>query len=346
MTEESRVPAHPTLPGPGGPPARDLAGPPDLLGVPAPAPERGLFTLAEVEPERLRRLVARSVELFRDRTAHDRPLRDRVVGVLFTRTSTRTRTAFQTGAVRLGGTPVTYGPGDLQLNTGESLPDTGRVLGAMLDLLVARTAGPLTELRELSRAGRLPVINAMAAEEHPTQGVCDLAVLTLAYGDLSGIRLLYTGEGNNTATALAHGLATVPGAHVTFATPPGYGLPADALALARKNAEAVGARLDEIHDLADAPAEVDAVYTTRWQTTGTSKPDASWREIFRPFHVDAALLDRWPGALFLHDLPAHRGDEVAGEVLDGPRSLAWTQAAMKLTSAMAVLEHAAESPPA
>ncbi|MEU2059155.1 ornithine carbamoyltransferase [Streptomyces sp. NPDC013455] len=319
---------------------------PSLLGTPAPVPERGLFSLAELEPAHLHHLVARSVQLFRDRGAHDRPLRDRVVGVLFTRTSTRTRTAFHSATVRLGGTPIAYGPGDLQLNTGESVPDTGRVFGAMLDLLVARTAGPLAELRELSRAGGLPVVNAMAAEEHPTQGVCDLAVLLLAFGDLSGIRVLYTGEGNNTATALAHGLATVPGAHVTFATPPGYGLPADALAAARKSAAGGGARIEEIHDLADAPAEVDVVYTTRWQTTGTSKPDPSWREVFRPFHVDGALLARWPRALFLHDLPAHRGDEVAGEVLDGPRSLAWTQAAMKLPSAMAVLEHGSGSLPA
>lgn len=84
---------------------------------------------------------------------------------------------------------------------------------------------------------------------------------------------------------------------------------------------------------------VDVLYTTRRQTTGTSKPDASWREVFRPFHVDAALLRRWSGAVFLHDLPAHRGDEVTAEVLDGPRSLAWTQAATKLPSGMAVLEH-------
>ncbi|MFV0127069.1 ornithine carbamoyltransferase [Streptomyces sp. HMX112] len=307
-------------------------------GRPAPVPERGLFSLADVEPAYLTGLAKRSVELFHDRRAHDRPLRDRVVGVLFTRTSTRTRTAFHVGTVRLGGTPIGYGPHDLQLNTGESLGDTGRVLGAMLDLLVARTAGPLEELRRLSREGGLPVINAMATEEHPTQGLCDLATLTLAHGDLSGVQVLYIGEGNNTATALAHGMAAVPGARVTFVTPPGYGLPDAALATARERARATGASLAQVHDLADAPGEVDAVYTTRWETTGTRKPDAAWREVFRPFHVDAALMRRWPRASFLHDLPAHRGDEVAGEVLDGPRSLAWTQAAMKLPSAMAVVE--------
>ncbi|MFI1973252.1 ornithine carbamoyltransferase [Streptomyces cinnamoneus] len=306
-----------------------------------PGPERGLFSLAELPPPLIQGLTARSVELFHDPRAHDRPLAAQVVGVLFTRTSTRTRTAFTVATLRLGGSPVGFGPGDLQLNTGETVGDTGRVLGSMLDLLVARTAGPLDELRHLSRSGRLPVVNAMAAQEHPSQGLCDLATLALTFGDLTGIQVLYVGEGNNTAVALAHGLAAVPGARVTFATPAGYGLPEDELRTAERRAGTVGAAVEQIHELAAAPADVDVVYTTRWQTTGTVKPDPDWREAFRPFHVDEHLLDRWPRASFMHDLPAHRGDEVSGRVLDGPRSLAWTQAAMKLSSAMAVLEWAA-----
>lgn len=306
-----------------------------------PGQEYGLFSLAELPPPLIMGLTARSVELFHDARAHDRPLDGQVAGVLFTRSSTRTRTAFTVGAIRLGAAPVAFGPGDLQLNTGESVADTGRVLGSMLDLLIARTAGPLDELRQLSRQGGLPVVNAMAAQEHPSQGVCDLATLALTFGDLTGIRVLYVGEGNNTAVALAHGLAAVPGAHVTFATPPGYGLPRDELRTAERRAGTVGAVVEEVHALEPAPGEVDVVYTTRWQTTGTVKHDPDWREAFRPFHVDEALLDRWPRASFMHDLPAHRGDEVAGRVLDGPRSLAWTQAAMKLSSAMAVLEWAA-----
>ncbi|MFH8293822.1 ornithine carbamoyltransferase [Streptomyces sp. NPDC018059] len=314
----------------------------DDFSRPGPVPARGLFSLAEVEPAVISKLAARSVELYRDRHAHDRPLEGSVVGVLFTRTSTRTRTAFTVGAVRLGAVPVAYGPQDLQLNTGESVADTGRVLGRMLDLLVARTVGPLAELRELSREGGLPVVNAMATEEHPTQGVTDLATLHLVTGDPTGVSVLYVGEGNNTAVALAHALAAVPGARVTFSTPSGYGLPKEELAKASRRAAVTGATLEEVHDPAHLPDHVDVVYTTRWQTTGTAKPDPGWREAFRPFHVDAALLARWPQALFMHDLPAHRGDEVSGEVLDGARSVAWTQAAMKLTGAMAVLEWVSE----
>ena len=327
-------------PAPAGAPA-PARQPSDYFG-PLPAqPERGLYSLAELDAAQIAALTARSVALFRDPGAHDHPLTGSVVGILFTKTSTRTRTAFTVGAVRLGGTPVSFGPQDLQLNTGESLADTGRVLGSMLDLMAARTAGPVRELRELSRHGRLPVINAMSTEEHPTQGVCDLATLALAYGDLTGIRVVYVGEGNNTAVALAHGLATVPGARLTCATPAGYGLPEEDLARAARRGAAVGAVIEQIHDPQAAPADADVVYTTRWQTTGSNKQDPGWREAFRPFYVGPGLMARFGNASFLHDLPAHRGDEVAGSVLDGRRSLAWTQAAMKLSSAMAVLEWAA-----
>ncbi|MFF8382132.1 ornithine carbamoyltransferase [Streptomyces kanasensis] len=312
----------------------------DHHAPPRPRPERGLFSLSELTDAEVASLTARSVELFHDRRAHERPLEGSAVGVLFTKTSTRTRTAFTVGAIRLGGTPIAYGPHDLQLNTGESVHDTGRVLGSMLDLIAARTAAPVEEMKDLSRHGGIPVVNAMSAQEHPTQGLCDLATVMLARGDLSGVKVLYVGEGNNSAVALAHGLATVPGAHLWCATPRGYEVPERELRVAAERAAAVGAVVEQVDDPALAPPDVDFVYTTRWQTTGTSKPDPDWRETFRPFHVDDVLMRRFPQASFLHDLPAHRGDEVSGSVLDGPRSLAWTQAAMKLPSAMAVLEWA------
>jgi ornithine carbamoyltransferase len=309
-----------------------------MIGAPLPAPETGMFSLSEVDPTEIRHLVGRSTELFRDPEAHGRPLAGIDVGMLFTKTSTRTRTAFSVGAHRLGASVISYGPGDLQLNTGESLRDTGRILGVMLDGLVARTAGPLRELRELSRHGRVPVVNAMATEEHPTQGICDLATMRLHLGELTGVKVLYIGEGNNTAVALAHGVARISRSTLTLATPPGYGITEHELNTARTAGNRVGAEITPVFSMDELPPDVDIVYTTRWQTTGTAKADPDWREVFRPFHVDEELLARWPSALFMHDLPAHRGDEVSGNVLDGKRSIAWSQAAMKLTSAMAILE--------
>jgi ornithine carbamoyltransferase len=308
------------------------------VGAPHPTAESGLFSLSDVDQTEIHRLVARSIELFRDPDAHDQPLMGTDIGVLFLKTSTRTRTAFSVGARRLGASVLSYGPGDLQLNTGESLRDTGRILGVMLDGLVARTAGPLNELRELSRHGRMPVVNAMAAEEHPTQGICDLATMRSHLGDLTGVKVLYIGEGNNTAVALAHGLAKISGSTLTLATPPGYGIAEQDLDAAKRAASRVGAEITPLFSMDDLPSEIDIVYTTRWQTTGTRKADPDWREAFRPFHISEELLARWPVAWFMHDLPAHRGEEVAGNVLDGKRSIAWSQAAMKLASAMAILE--------
>lgn len=297
-----------------------------------------LITLAELSPQQLAARVTRACTLYQDRHAHDRPLAGRVAGVLFQLTSTRTRTAFTTGAMRLGADVITYGPQDLQLNTGETIADTGRVFAAMLDLLVARISGPSTDLRALSAEGRLSVVNALSNDEHPTQAITDLAALQRHYGSLDGLRLLYVGDGNSTAAALSRALATVPGAQAWFWCPDGYRVPATVMRESRQVAAACGACIIEVSDPNELPAEMDAVYTTQWQTTGTPKSDPHWREVFRPLHVDRQFLQRWPDAVVMHDLPARRGEEISGEVLDGPRSIAWMQAAMKLPAAMAVLE--------
>jgi ornithine carbamoyltransferase len=304
--------------------------------VPGDRSPRRLVSLRELPGPQLRALVHRSAELYLNPAQHDQPLRGRVLGMLFEATSTRTRTAFTVGTIRLGGAVIGYGPAELQLATGESVADTGRILGCMLDGLVVRTRRSTAELCALSDAGGLPVVNAMAAEEHPTQAICDLATLLVRIGELSGLTIGYIGEGNNTARALVHAVAGLDaGIRLVLATPAGYGVPADELAAVEC---ARPGTVRQVHELAALPDQLDVVYTTRWQTTGTTKSDADWREVFRPFHVDDRLLSRWPQSLFMHDLPAHRGDEVASSVLDGDRSIAWCQAAMKLTSAMAVLE--------
>jgi ornithine carbamoyltransferase/carbamoyltransferase len=208
----------------------------------------------------------------------------------------------------------------------------------MLDALVVRSSVGEDDLRELSRAASIPVVNAMVREEHPTQGISDIAMLSHRFGSLRGLHLAYLGEGNNTAAALALGLALVPGVTLTIATPPGYGLDPTVLTHAQKTGEASGSEIVEVHRVDDIDGGVDVVYTTQWQTTGTTKSDPDWRTAFLPFTVDEHLMARWPDALFMHDLPARRGEEVTSSVLDGPRSIAWDQAQMKLASAMAVLD--------
>jgi ornithine carbamoyltransferase len=183
----------------------------------------------------------------------------------------------------------------------------------------------------------MAVVNAMSAAEHPTQALADLTTLAQHFGRIEGLRVLYIGEGNNTASALTLALARYAGTALYLRTPPGYGLEQRYLDRAAISAKATDAVVEERHDMADLP-EVDVVYTTRWQTTGTTKPTADWRETFAPFQVDASVMQQSKASVFMHDLPAHRGDEVTADVLDGPLSIAFDQAENKYHSARAVLE--------
>ncbi|MFG3256576.1 ornithine carbamoyltransferase [Streptomyces sp. NPDC048172] len=302
---------------------------------------RHLLSIAHLTSEELARVVERAAWYALSAQAGEacpRVLDGMVVGTYFRKTSTRTRTAFSSAALRLGAQVIAYGPDDLQENTGETVEDTGRVLSRMLDGLVVRTAGPDKELAAYAAQDRMAVVNAMSESEHPTQAVADLATIQLLRGGLEGARVLYVGEGNNSAVALALALTRFKGTELRVVTPPGYGLPEAAERAARAYAEEAGSTFVCAHDLDRVSASTEFVYTTRWQTTGTSKADPDWRTVFDPFRVDEALMARCPDARFLHDLPAHRGEEVTAEVLDGPASVAFDQAENKLHSAAAVLD--------
>ena len=300
-----------------------------------------LISLMQMGSEQLAALVRRSTEFAAGRDRTLKPLADKTVGIYFRRSSTRTRTSFTVGAQKLGAQTVVFGPNDLQLVTGETLEDTGRVLSGYLDALVIRTNDPQAEMEALARQDRMAIINAMSTEEHPTQAVADLSTIREVRGDVEGVHLLYLGEGNNSTSALAFAFALTPRARLTIVTPEGYGLPETLLDQARELARAQGSVIEQHHDPGDLPRNVDVVYTTRWQTMGTPKPDPDWRRRFLPYTVDARLMERVskPETIFMHDLPAVRGDDVTDEVLDGPQSRAWRQAEHKMFGAMAVLEH-------
>lgn len=302
---------------------------------------RSLISLPEITQEDLIGIVDRAVK-FADQPPQ-RTLTGHAVGIYFRRSSTRTRTSFWRAATFLGAEVITFGPDDLQLTTGESLADTARVLSGYLDILVVRTNDDIAELRELDAASDLAVVNALTRDEHPTQALADLVTLQEEFGELAGRHVVYIGEGNSTARALVHATAMTPGLELTIVTPTGYGLPESVFA----QAESLGGgadRIRQLHEVPDLDRPADAVYTTRWQTMGVPKGGADWLHAFRPFKVTEALLDRLGGenTVFLHDLPAIRGQEVADEVLDGPRSRAWRQAKHKMTSAMAVLQWCGE----
>jgi ornithine carbamoyltransferase len=270
-----------------------------------------------------------------------RPLKGKIVGIYFRRSSTRTRTAFTVGAIHLGAKTISYGPDDLQITTGETIADTARVLSGFIDALVVRTNGPFEEIKTFASQNDMAVINAMSENEHPTQAIADLATLREEFGRLDDLHLLYLGEGNNTAVALALAVGITPGMQLTVVTPEGYGLPQGVLEKAAALAKMNGAFVEQHHDMDNLPKRVDAVYTTRWQTMGVPRTDPNWVEKFEPYRVTPEVMSRVSkpsGTIFLHDLPAVRGWDVLDEVIDGPQSRALRQARHKLSSAMAILE--------
>ena len=302
---------------------------------------RHLLSIADLEQRDFLHLIAASAALARAENSAASRLTRRCVGIYFRKTSTRTRTSFIVGAVRLGGFPVVYGPADLQTNTGESIEDTTRVLSGYLDAFVIRSAADPRELRIMAAIDRMPIINAMTADEHPTQAISDLAMLTRRFGTLHGLRMLYVGEGNNTAAALALAVSRIAGMELMLLTPEGYGLAPACLGSAAALADHFGGRVSQLHDIPSRVERFDVVYTTRWQTTGTEKADPLWRERFAPFRVDQAMMARFGDSsrtVFMHDLPAVRGEDCDTATIDGTRSIAFEQAEQKLYTAMAILD--------
>lgn len=302
---------------------------------------RHLLSLSDVGSENLAHLVNRALEIAAGDRGRGLPLANKIVGIYFRGSSTRTRTAFTVGAIKLGAATVAYGPDDLQVVTGETAADSTRVLSGFLDALVIRTNDSIEEMRAMAEQGRMSIINAMSDNEHPTQAIADLTTLKEEFKHLDDIHVLYVGEGNNSAAALALAVSLTPGMQLTLVTPEGYGLQDDVLKMAQSFARQYGAFVEEHHDINRLPRNVNAVYATRWETMGVPKYDPHWRKIFEPYQVNKKMMaevSKPSGTVFLHDLPAVRGGDVTDEVLDGPQSRAFRQAWHKLTSAMAVLE--------
>ncbi len=265
------------------------------------------------------------------------PLAGRAVAMLFDKPSLRTRVSFEVGVAKLGGVTTTLTGQDVGLGSREPVTDMARTLSRYVDAVVVRILSHelLTELADASDA---PVINALTEWEHPCQALADLLTLREHLGGLAGRRLVYVGDGNNVCHSLLLGGAAV-GLHVRVASPPGHE-PAtevldDALALARES----GAAIEVIHDPKVAVEGADAVYTDVWASMGSEHEAAARRRSFAGFRVTHELLAPAPDALVMHCLPAHRGEEIDAEVIDGPRSVAFDQAENRLYVQQAALLH-------
>jgi ornithine carbamoyltransferase len=263
-------------------------------------------------------------------------LQGKTLGMIFQKSSTRTRVSFEVAMVQLGGYPMFLSAGDLQLGRGESIADTARVLSRYLDGIMIRTYAQ-ADLEELARHAVIPVINGLTDLLHPCQILADLQTIREQKGRLAGLKLAYVGDGNNVCHSLLFGCAKV-GMHISAASPGGYQPKEDIVRLAREDAAATGSRIEILIDPVEAVREADVVVTDVWASMGQEAEQDERIKIFTPYQVNAELVAHArPDFIFLHCLPAHRGEEVAAEIIDGTASVVWDEAENRLHAQKAVL---------
>jgi len=267
-----------------------------------------------------------------------RPLEGpRAVAVLFDKPSTRTRLSFEAGIAQLGGAPLVVDAAASQLGRGETIADTARVMSRYVAAIVWRT-GAQSRIEEMAAGASVPVVNALTDAFHPCQVLADLQTVKERFGRLAGLTLAYLGDGaNNMAHSLLLGGVTA-GLHVRVCAPEGFVPAAEVLRDAKARAEETGGSAAVVADPHAAVEGAQVVVTDTWVSMG-QEPDGPDRAApFRPLKVDDALLDRAaPDVIALHCLPAHRGDEISDEVLDGPRSAVWDEAENRLHAQKALL---------
>lgn len=300
---------------------------------------RSILSVSDLSRAELESLIKRSGALKKQIRAGTPPssLAKKVVGLLFEKPSTRTRTSFEVATIRLGGDPVYLSAGELQLSRGEPVKDTARILGGYLDVIVGRVYSQetLTQLAEYS--GR-PVINALSDLEHPTQIISDLFTITETKGRLRGLTTAFVGDGNNVSNSLLLGGA-LTGMNVTIACPEGYEPDSKIYREARSLAKKSGADIATVRDPKEAVMEADVVYTDVWVSMGDEAEKEKRMHDFRGYQVNAALMKSAPkSAVVMHCLPAHRGVEITDDVLEGKQSVAWQEGENKLYGAAASLE--------
>ena len=263
-------------------------------------------------------------------------LAGKTLGMIFQKSSTRTRVSFEAGMVQLGGHALFLSARDIQIGRGEPISDTAQVLSRYLDGIMARTFAH-QDVLDLARYGTIPVINGLTDELHPCQVMADFLTLREVFGELDGRKLAYVGDGNNMAHSLMLAGPKV-GMDVAVAAPAGYQPAAKYVDLARADAAAAGTSIVVTDDVAEAVAGASAVYTDVWASMGQEEEAAKRRQAFAGWTVDAALMAQAaPDAVFLHCLPAHRGEEVAAEVIDGPQSRVFDEAENRLHAQKAIL---------
>jgi ornithine carbamoyltransferase len=296
--------------------------------------KRDFLTLWDLSSEEIGALLTRALEMKAGTDASQCPLIGRSIGLLFEKSSTRTRVSFETGVYQLGGQPVYMSAREIQLGRGETIEDTARTLSRYLDAVALRTFEH-ERIEEFAAHASVPVINALTDLHHPCQALADLMTILEKRGALKGTRLAYVGDGNNVANSLIEAASRME-LTLTLACPEGFEPDADILERARE-----GAKSDIIilRDPREAAGRADVVYTDVWVSMGMEEQAKVRRKKFMKYQVNVELLAcARPDTIVMHCLPAHRGEEITHDVLEGPMSVVFDQAENRLHAQKALLE--------
>jgi ornithine carbamoyltransferase len=297
---------------------------------------RHFLSLKDCTPQELVSLIRRGMELkdLRNRGVLFEPLKNRVLGMIFEKASTRTRLSFEAGMIQLGGQAIFLSPRDTQLGRGEPIGDAAIVMSRMLDAVMIRTFAHST-LSEFAANSRVPVINGLSDDLHPCQLLADMQTFHEQRGSIKGKTVAWIGDGNNMCNSYIEAAEQFD-FQLRVACPEGYEPHAEFLATA-------GDRVQILRDPREAVAGAHLVSTDVWASMGQEEEIAERLKLFAPYQVNRALLDAAAAdVLFLHCLPAHRGEEISQDLLDDPRSAAWDQAENRLHAQKALLEFLVE----
>jgi ornithine carbamoyltransferase len=297
---------------------------------------RHFLSLMDCTPAELVGLIRRGIELkdLRNRGVLFEPLKNRVLGMIFEKASTRTRLSFEAGMIQLGGQAIFLSPRDTQLGRGEPVADSAIVMSRMLDAVMIRTYAHST-LTEFAAHSRVPVINGLSDDLHPCQLLADMQTYLEHRGNIAGKTVVWVGDGNNMCNSYIEAALQFD-FQLRVACPEGYEPNAALLAQA-------GERVQIFRDPREAVAGAHLVSTDVWASMGQEEESAERMRLFKPYQVNRALLDgAAEDVLFLHCLPAHRGEEISVDLLDDPRSVAWDQAENRLHAQKALLEFLVE----
>jgi ornithine carbamoyltransferase len=299
------------------------------------ADKRDLISITDLSARETLEVVRRAQQM--KAGGAGRPLEGRKFALLFEKPSLRTRVSFQVGIEELGGYSLYLSPQEVGLGGREPVPDVARVLSGYVDCIIARVYSH-RHVEELARHASVPVINALSDWEHPCQVISDLLTITEHKKKLNGLKLAYIGDGNNIARSLCLGLPAV-GVNFAIAAPEGYNLDTASLRSARQSASNQGSEVWAVTSPAEAVGDADVVYTDVWTSMGDEAESGTRLDAFQGYTVDPCLLAQAKSdALFMHDMPAHYGEEVALGMLEHPQSVVYQQAHNRLHGQKALLE--------